>query len=273
MDWVEDFYSRTGRWWAEAESGLGDRDRGRVERLHRVCGSEPRRVLELGCGYGTTAAAFADAGHQVVAVELTDRADQAKAHLERLGPERLQIVRGDFYTATFAGRFDTVTYWNGFGIGSDADQRRLLRRIAEEWLEPDGTALVDVYNPLVWASWDGEVELLQANPERGYHHELQQHLTFDPVTATAVDTWWDTAEPERRITQRLRCYTPADLRLLLEGTGLALAGVLVGGEPVDLAADHTGDAAWLRDHYEYLAVLEPTSEGARAQDARRYSEE
>lgn len=255
MDWVEDFYSRTGRWWAAAESSVGDRDRGRVERLHHVCGPEPRRVLELGCGYGNSATAFAEAGHQVVAVELTDRADHAEAQAKLLGPERLRIVRGDFYTETFEGRFDAVTYWNGFGIGTDADQRRLLRRIADEWLAPGGTALIDVYNPLVWASWDGEVELLQANPGRGYHHELQQHLTFDPITATAVDTWWDTAEPDRRITQRLRCYSPADLRLLLEGTGLALAGVLAGGEPVDLAADHAGDAAWLRDHYEYLAVL------------------
>ena len=259
MDWVEDFYSRTGRWWGEAESGIGDRDRGRVEHLHRICGPEPKRLLELGCGYGNTGAAFAEAGHRVVGVELTDRADLAEAHAARLGPDRLRIVRGDFYTVAVESRFDAVMYWNGFGIGSDADQRRLLRRIAA-WLEPRGTALVDVYNPLVWASWNGETELLQANPDRGYRHELQQETSFDPVTATAVDTWWDTAEPERRITQRLRCYTPADLRLLLEGTGLALTGILAGGEPVDLAADHAGDAAWLRDRHEYLAVLEPVAE-------------
>lgn len=259
MDWVEDFYSRTGHWWGEAESGIGDRDRGRVERLQRVCGPEPRRVLELGCGYGNTAAAFAEAGHRVVAVELTDRADRAAVHADRLGPDRLRIVRGDFYTVPIAERFDAVAYWNGFGIGSDADQRRLLRRIAAEWLEPGGTALVDVYNPIVWAGWNGQLELLQANPAAGYRHELQQRTAFDPVTATAVDTWWDTAEPEHRISQRLRCYSPADLRLLLEGTGLELAGVLAGGEPVDLDADHAGDAAWLRVHHEYLAVLAPTA--------------
>jgi SAM-dependent methyltransferase len=258
MDWVEDFYSRTGHWWAEADSDVGDRDRARVERLHRLCGPEPRRILELGCGYGNTAAAFAEAGHRVVAVELTDRADHAKAHAERLGPDRLQVVRGDFYTVAVEGRFDTVAYWNGFGIGSDADQRRLLRRIAGEWLAPGAVALIDVFNPLVWAGWNGDLELLQANPERGYRHELQQHVAFDPVTATAVDTWWDTAEPERRISQRLRCYSPADLRLLLEGTGLALTGILAGGEPVDLQGDHTGDTAWLRDHHEYLAILTPT---------------
>ncbi|HEX2144883.1 MAG TPA: class I SAM-dependent methyltransferase [Glycomyces sp.] len=263
MEWAQDFYSRTGHWWGKAESGVGERDRARVERAHRVRGPETTRVLELGCGYGNTAAAFAAAGHRVVGVELTDRVDHAAAHADRLGPDRLgpdrlRIVRGDFYNVALDGRFDLVTYWNGFGIGSDADQRRLLRRIAAEWLEPGGTALVDVYNPHVWAGWDGNTDLLRPNPERGYHHELRQEIRFDPVSSTAIDTWWDTAEPEHRITQRLRCYSPTDLRLLLEGTGLALAGVLIGGESVDLAAEHAGDAAWLREHHEYLAVLERT---------------
>ncbi|WP_030156491.1 bifunctional 2-polyprenyl-6-hydroxyphenol methylase/3-demethylubiquinol 3-O-methyltransferase UbiG [Glycomyces sp. NRRL B-16210] len=254
MEWAEEFYSRTGGWWVEAESGVGDRDRGRVAGLHRVCGPEPKRVLELGCGYGNTAAAFAEAGHEVVGVELSSRAERALAHAERFGPERMRIVHGDFYTAAVEGPFDAVVYWNGFGIGSDADQRRLLRRIAA-WLAPGGTALVDVFNPLVWAGWDGDLELLKADPERGYHHELRQSTAYDPVTATAVDTWWDTAEPDRRITQRIRCYSPADLRLLLEGTGLALEGLLVGDDPLDPAADHAGNAALLRERHEYLAVL------------------
>lgn len=256
MDWVGDFYSRTGHWWGEAEAGIGPRDLARVEVLHGRLGSEPRWMLELGCGYGNTAAAFAEAGHTVTAVELTDRAEYAAAHVERLGG-RLRIVRGDFYEVAFAGRFDVVAYWNGFGVGSDADQRRLLSRIADEWLAPGGTALVDVFNPLVWARWDGDAEVLRADPARGYRHELTQRIGFDPVSCTAVDTWADAADPGREISQRLRCYSPADLRLLLEGTGLALSGIVVGGETVDLEADHAGNAALLREHHEYLAVLTP----------------
>ncbi|MEU5870726.1 class I SAM-dependent methyltransferase [Glycomyces sp. NPDC047369] len=253
MEWAKDFYSRTGRWWGEAESGIGPRDRTRVERFHAICGPGPHRVLELGCGYGNTAAAFADAGHRVTAVELTDRADYAQAHAERSGG-RLDVVRGDFYEVPVAGPFDAVTYWNGFGIGTDADQRRLLRRIAT-WLAPGGTALIDVYNPLVWARWDGDTEVLHPAPERGYRHELHQRLAYDPVAAVAVDSWWDAAEPEHVITQRLRCYSPADLHLLLEGTGLALTGIEAGGEARDLTADHASDAGMLRQHHEYLAVL------------------
>ncbi|WP_335987857.1 class I SAM-dependent methyltransferase [Glycomyces sp. MUSA5-2] len=253
MEWAKDFYSRTGRWWGEAESAVGERDRARVARFEAICGPGPHRVLELGCGYGNTAAAFAEAGHRVAAVELSDRADYAEAHAARSGG-RLEVVRGDFYDVAVAGPFDAVTYWNGFGIGTDADQRRLLRRIAG-WLAPEGNALVDVCNPLVWARWDGDTEALHPAPERGYRHELRQRMAYDPVAAVAVDSWWDAAEPERVITQRLRCYSPADLMLLLEGTGLVLKAIVAGGEALDLAADHAGDAGMLRGHHEYLAVL------------------
>src|ERR1044071_8680480 len=64
MDWVNDFYSRTGHWWGEAEAGVGSRHRGRVEVFPPRFGTGRGRVLELGCGYGNTAAAFAEAGHE-----------------------------------------------------------------------------------------------------------------------------------------------------------------------------------------------------------------
>lgn len=206
-------------------------------------------------------------GRGVTGVELTDRADRAKVHVDLLAAQRLQIVRGDFYTVDLDGRFDVVVYWNGFGVGSDADQRRLLARIATEWLGPDGTALIDVFNPLVWASWDGQIERLHPGPGRGYHHELMQRVAFDPVTSTAVDTWWDTSEPDRTISQRLRCYSPADLRLLLEGTGMTLDQLLAGGEIIDPAGDHAGHGALLRDHHEYLAVLRTGSASTAASEA------
>ena len=41
---------------------------------------------------------------------------------------------------------------------------------------------------------------------------LRERTSFDPVTCTAADTWWDVAHPEETITQTLRCYTPADRR-------------------------------------------------------------
>ena len=233
MEWVEDFYSRTGKWWGPVESRVSERDHHRVSLLHQHTGAAPSRVLELGAGYGATAVATAQAGHDVTAVEISDRADFA--------PDSLTMVRGDFYAVQLPGQFDVVCYWDGFGVGSDADQRRLLRRIATEWLRPGGTALIDVYNPIVWARWHGDEEHKTPDPEQGYAHELYNRTTFDPVTCVATGTWWDAARPDDKISQLLRCYTPADLGLLLEGTGLRLSTITAG----DL----------LREDESYLAVL------------------
>jgi SAM-dependent methyltransferase len=256
MDWVRDFYSTTGRWWGPAEARITDQDRRRVALLHGYAGDRPQRVLELGAGYGATAAATAQAGHDVTAVEVSDRADLADRFAGNTAPGSLTVRKEDFYAVRPPGRFDVVCYWNGFGIGTDADQRRLLTRIGTEWLRPGGVALVDVFNPFVWARWDGEEEHLTPDPDRGYEYDLRQRISFDPVTCTAVDTWWQVSEPDRRISQTLRCYSPADLSLLLAGTGLILAELMVGDRTFAPTA-RPGLPELLQQHHEYLAVLRP----------------
>ncbi|MEV6635422.1 class I SAM-dependent methyltransferase [Actinoplanes sp. NPDC051470] len=237
MDWVEEFYSRTGAWWGGAEAVVSDDDRERAGRIRAHTGDGPRKVLELGSGYGGAAVATALAGHDVTAVELGARAD----HTPRLAGEngvRVTLVRGDFYTTDPGGPFDVVAYWDGFGVGADDDQRRLLTRIAG-WLTPGGVALIDVYNPFDWAAQHGVREHRDARPGDGYPHELDRLFTFDQRACVATDTWWETARPDRRYSQRLRCYTPADLALLLTGTGLTLHGT-----------HHDDDDSW-----SYLAVM------------------
>nr|WP_221374152.1 class I SAM-dependent methyltransferase [Actinoplanes polyasparticus] len=238
MDWVRDFYSRTGMWWGPAEAKVGERDHRRVAKVHAQVGDGPWRILELGSGYGTTAGALAAAGHTVTAVEISERVRFQTA------AERLTVLNEDFYAVRLEREFDVVCYFNGFGVGSDADQRRLLRRIAGEWLRPGGAALIDVSNPFVWQSWHGDEEHRRPDPEQGYAYELRERTTFDQVTCTATDTWWPADRPDEAISQTLRCYTPADLALLLEGTGLRLTG----HDPVEL-----------RDEHEYLAVLRPVT--------------
>jgi SAM-dependent methyltransferase len=254
MEWVRDFYSTTGEWWGAAEARITDRDHRRVDLLRRIAGDRSQRILELGCGYGATAAAMAQAGHTVTGVEISDRVAFAEQFVATAKPGRLSILQQDFYETTLPEPVDAVCYWNGFGVGTDSDQRRLLHRICTEWLRPDGIALIDIFNPFVWARWDGDDDSLEADPARGYRRNLSQHIEFSPVTCSATDTWWETGDPSRKISQTLRCYTPADLRLLLDGTGLRLDQLVVGDDMA--GADHDFRSL-LQDHYEYVAVLRP----------------
>ncbi|WP_194917811.1 methyltransferase domain-containing protein [Catenulispora rubra] len=77
MDWSRDFYSTTGRWWGPAESGVTERDHERVAQVRAACGiepaAEPTTMLELGCGYGSTAAVAARKGFQVLGIDISDR--------------------------------------------------------------------------------------------------------------------------------------------------------------------------------------------------------
>jgi len=96
----------------------------------------------------------------------------------------VNLVRGDFYTADLGGGFDCVTYWNGFGVGTDADQRRLLRRVSGTWLAPGGSMVLDVFSPWRWAREAGTV--------RRVNHAvaLINAIPYDPVSSRLVDTWW-----------------------------------------------------------------------------------
>jgi len=253
MDWARDFYTTTGHWWGPAESGIGVRDRKRAATLERLAPGA-KRILELDAGYCNTAAACAELGFDVVAVEISERITYAEQFAARAYRGSLEIVPADFFHARFVGQFEAVTYWNGFGVGTDVDQRRLLKRISGEWLTEGGVALIDIANPLVWARWAGREEQRVQRPEQGYKYDVSERVDFDPVRCRFIDTWWRTESTETPMSQSIRCYTPADFTLLLEGTGLKLEQIEVAGQPIDLATvSAMGSLVW--GAHEYLAKL------------------
>lgn len=129
----------------------------------------------------------------------------------------VHTLTGDFSTLDPGGPFDTLCYWDGFGIGEDDEQRYLLSRVAG-WLAPEGVAYVEVYTPWYWAR------------HAGFTRHAERHTQtygFDADGCRMLDTY--APRGEEPFTQSLRCYSPADLRLLLSGTGLGLREVWPGG--------------------------------------------
>ncbi len=216
--WVQPFYALQSRWTANLPTG--DDDIARLQAIHRHAGSGPHRILELGAGGGQSAFLAATVGHDVTAIELVaERAARARALAANA--RTLTVLEGSFYDVPIDGAFDLVLYWDGFGVGDDADQRVLLRRIAN-WLAPHGSALIDVYSPWFAAASVGR-EMAFDGARRRYDYEAEGNRW--------LDTWWPEDAPEQALTQSLRCYAPADFRLLLEGTGLELQGVDPGAGP------------------------------------------
>lgn len=178
----------------------------------------PGTLLELGAGGGQFAVSAALLGHAVTALDLWAGAGEFTRRLARTQGVNVEVVTGSFYDAPLPRTFDAVCYWDGFGIGKDAEQRHLLTRL-HDWLAPAGTGFVEVYTPWYWARHAGFTRQDEAYTQ-GYGFEADGCRMTDTYTPAAGDP----------ITQSLRCYSPADLRLLLAGTGLTLTGLWPGGE-------------------------------------------
>jgi SAM-dependent methyltransferase len=257
-DWVKHFYTQAGIWWGAEPHDSAEEHIRRLGIVRRLFDKQNLRILDLGCGSGGTAAAFADAGYDVVGVELnpTDMM-YAKKLLDRSRPGKLTFIEADFYTVLLDGQFDVVTWWEGFGLGSDADQRKMLGRIANEWLKPGGCALVDVYFPARPARHEGEVIQLNALPDVPGSVEMLEKSYYDVINARWIDEWQPVKNPENALAQSLRCYSPADLLLLLEGTGLKVQEIQIEDETIvlDLPGDKIQIEPALLEAWAYMVQL------------------
>jgi SAM-dependent methyltransferase len=255
-EWVKDFYTQTGIWWGADPHPPGAHEE-RVKTVERLCGPGSKRILDLGSGGGCTAAALADYGHSVVGVELnpTDSA-YTRELLKTPRKGSVTFLEADFYTVELEGKFDVVTCWQAFGIGPDSDQRRLLERIAHEWLAPGGCVLLDVYNPAGPARDHGREWRLAPLPGVPGSVEMIERCHYDPVHGRWIDEWQPVANPENTLAQTVRCYTLPDLVLLLEGTGLCLKYAEIEGEAIDVTANvRLADKGYFRNDYNYLVQL------------------
>jgi SAM-dependent methyltransferase len=246
VEWVAEFYRKQFEW-ADWRSRWGDFDPAasdpHVDAVRRLAGEGPKRSLELGPGTGSTAAALAHAGHDVVTIELQPMlADHVTELAGKVEHGSLRSITGDFYEVDPGGSYDVVAYFDGFGLGSDEDQRRLLRRVGG-WLTIEGCGVIDVLTPWYFAKSAGSEEEF---PEGSgiYYRE-----GFEAEGSRMTEQMWRKGREEDVVTQSLRCYSPADLRLLLEGTHLVL-------EEMEPHSDQWyGEPTALEDAMVYLAKL------------------
>lgn len=247
MEWVQEFYTKQNAWGEEFYLvEVDESHRKRAAYMETIAGDGAKHMLELGAGGGQTSAALADLGHTVTAVELVPA---AVAHAQQLADQprkgAMTVIDGDFYQIDLpAASFDVICYWDGFGVGTDADQRRLLSRISH-WLKPQGCAIIEVGTPWFWAYAAGNGRQVG---------QAMRRYGFDAEGCRLLDTWWPIDDESQAITQSIRCYSPADFRLLLQGTGLHLASLEPTGA-VNYEAKTYREQAPLAEAMGYMTKL------------------
>ena len=135
--------------WALVEQEYtADRTAAEVRYLHEVLEeyAPGRRVLDLGCGTGRHSSGLAAHGFQVTGLDVSPSALE-RARAEHGSEDGLTFLQHDVMTAQPwpVGEVDAVIFVQGLGWGTDADQRRLLRRI-RQCLAPGGVLVLDLSN-------------------------------------------------------------------------------------------------------------------------------
>jgi len=245
MDWVRPFYEKQHLWSNVYAGDIQAWHRDKAKSILLPDHKPPYRILELGCGGGQMAVSLAALGHDVVAIDMNSDAILNARRLAAAQPNiRISLIEGDFYSFNPGGPFDVICYFDGFGIGTDAAQQRLLHRVSS-WLSTEGRAFIEIYTPWYWANVAGTVVEWP---------DASRRYAFDNAESRLVDTWWKTGYPDTAVTQSLRCYSPEDLEGLLAGVGLRLIDLLPGGS-YDHETQTYHPTALLEDAMQFMAVL------------------
>lgn len=189
-----------------------------VDELEEQIGRPFQSVLELGAGNGQLARSIADQKKSVTTIELVPEMVEFAKSIS----SKVKSICGSFYDVPLDKTFDVVLYIDGFGVGADVDQLKLLHRV-HEWLKDDGMALIDIYQPLYWQKISGK-EMYPLGTEN-----IARKYGFDYETRSMTDTWWHVDAPADSYTQTLKCYTPDEIVALAEQAKLQVKAFYPGG--------------------------------------------
>lgn len=243
-DWISSSFSAAVEWWGESWYE-GENLEPRLALVKRYASEGGTAILELGAGTGETAAYLCDHGYSVTAVDLCE-ANIALLEKAAAARPKLAVLQGDYLELELGDRFDAVCLFENFGMGNDRQNRRLLARIRDNWLAPSGRVIMDVYNPFVPARKAGTKVELDRLPEVPGSVDMTEYCYFDAIRGRWVDLWEPCEDRSGARSQSIRCYTPADFLLLIEGLGLEVVAMLFGGEEFDFR----GEEVCLRTPFE-----------------------
>lgn len=217
-NWANEFYKMQYEFIGDYPDGYHTES---ANEILEQAGKSVHSVLELGAWDGSLARALSKYVDQITTVELIkEMANKA----ESLNPDNIETIHGSFYDVNLTEKFDAIIYIDGFGVGTNEDQLKLLQNI-KYWMEDDGCALIDIYQPEHWKKADGIEMYLN---RRDMPH-IKRRYSYDFEKDIMMDTWWHEMDDKLNQTQYLKCYTPDEIHDLCKQAGLKIIGYFPHG--------------------------------------------
>ncbi|MCC7407505.1 MAG: class I SAM-dependent methyltransferase [Phycisphaeraceae bacterium] len=215
MSWWLEYYRN---WAQDKEASLQDASAAsEAAFIAKALGlTQPKTVLDLGCGYGRHAIHLAHRGLKVTAVDASIPLLKRAARAAKQHNLPITFVKADLRKLGITGRFDGAFFAGATfgGLGDEGDQAA-LRQISA-LLKPGARVLIDVANPFAdiaplveshnrWVDWRQETD----------HYRLVES-EFDVATCTGVfRKTYVTPDGAKILVQRWRAYTCPELQRML----------------------------------------------------------
>jgi len=172
-----------------------------------------QRVLDVGCGPGRHSYGYAEAGLEVVGVDISQRfVDIASSD----APPGATFRRLDARDLPFDAEFDVVVSLcqGGFGLvgggpGTAVDGDGVVLDQMRRAAKPGGIVAVSAFSAYFQLRWLEETDTFDA--DRGVNHELGS-IRDEDGAETQMDFW-------------TTCFTPRELRLLARQAGLTVRSI------------------------------------------------
>jgi SAM-dependent methyltransferase len=198
-----------------------------------------RPVLDLGCGPGLYAHELARLGAKVMGLDFSRRSIEfAKARAQEESLSATFEV-ADYRTYDTDKSFDLICLVYGdYGVLAPEQRRRLLQR-AQQWLEPGGVIVLDVFGALHLSSVR-EASTIEAHLGGGFwspnpHFVLTTRFRYEDAGAYLDRFLVVEEERQWEVFNWLQCFDRERLQAELTEVGLEVSAWLgsVAGDPFD----------------------------------------
>jgi SAM-dependent methyltransferase len=208
-------------------------------------------ILELGAGSGRLTLPLAEAGHSVIAVDVSpSMLARLQSRLTNAPPQikqRVQVIESDLCDVDLATAFDliVVPFYTFNYLLTPQSQNQALKRIADH-LTPKGCATIDLFLPLKHIrQCPGEPVLKVDRVEEATGNRIRGWNRYEMDTERRIETRvhrFEITPPggevyEREFTTRRRYFIPEELESFFANAGLTVEAIYSGYQRKPLASD------------------------------------